>query len=648
MKRSVLGILLACLLLAGCGRADGPGESPAPTQSQPAPQESGPAQDTPQVTEPVRPGILDGAQAADGGLFYVPNAVIEENMMQELSVFQGQLLSACYIYDMQTQSDALHLRLIDLDSGGLLRETKIPTEVSYAVSVQVCGGSIAVSDGYSGIIRVLDGQLNETARYQVSGERIFVDEAVTTACCLSADGVRMVELAGGGERTVLSGAADLSVYACAGQDITVRYIDLTAPGQPERWAGIDLNTGAVQVLELEGSLAGVGYHGGVWAGEIPSDPGAFFWGTQAQPHRVRLEAEYPVLMLGGDPVRLVVRGTLADGAQTLAAYGADGSFLSACTVRDGALMLKQAWLDGAWGCFLIVIDSSGSDRLYFWDLTAPVQGEDLEPRPYEPAELTGTAVEPELYQRAAELSRQYGVRVRIAELCPVESGDKRVEQACDPAEVKAGLDALEQAMSAYPEGFFRQLRHGAYQTVEVCLGGEITNTQPVEGYAPTAFVRLENGVATMVLNIRMGREALIRNFYHETSHIIDKVLEHDAAYREGAVYSEEGWRALNPPEFAALNPDEGGYFGSYGMMPMEYFQEQFVSCFMSDYGKTFSTEDRATVFEAAAAGDGRSFQTSPVLREKLAFYCRCIRDCFDTEQWPERTAWEQTLDDLSD
>lgn len=641
MKRMIIGVLLLGLLLAGCAaRGEGqPEQSPEPTQSDAAPQQT----QTPQVTEPARPRLLESAETADGVLYAIPNAVIEENMMQELSVFQGQLLSAFYVYDMQTQSDVLHLRLLSLDSGELLGEARVPTEVSYSVTVQVCGECVVVGDGSSGTVRVFDTRLNETAQYEAAGQRIFVNQSVTAACCLTAEGVRMVELETGRARTVLDGAADLSLYAQTDSTVTVRYIDLTDAGRRERWAAIELETGAVETLDIDDSLSGMACADGMWVGELLSEGDTYLLGAQQELCRFRLDEDYPMLTLTGDPTRLILRTTRTDGTQSLTAYDAEGKFLSSCTVSGGSLMLKQAWLDGGQGCFLIAIGDDGCDRLYYWDVTAETQGEDLELLPYGARELTGTVLPEEYYRRAQELSRQYGVSIRIGELCPIECGDKLMEQECDAQRVKLGLDVLERALAAYPEGFFRGLRYGSMRTIEIDLAGEISNREPIAGYQPTAFVRQEDGVICVVLNINVGEQALEQNFYHETSHVIDKAMAHIALYREGTLYSEEGWLALNPPEFAALNPEEGGYYGSYAMMPMEYYQEAFTSCFISDYGKSFATEDRATVFETAMIGQDRVFQASETLYAKLDYYCRCIRDCFATEDWPEQTQWEKAL-----
>lgn len=175
--------------------------------------------------------------------------------------------------------------------------------------------------------------------------------------------------------------------------------------------------------------------------------------------------------------------------------------------------------------------------------------------------------------------------------------------------------------------------------------GAITNKEFIEAYTPNAFVQHENGKIIMVLNIDDSADSLLKTFYHETSHIIDKVLEHDALYREDALYSEEKWWSQNPSEFIELNPEAGGYYESYEIMPMSYYQEVFTPYFASDYAKSFATEDRATVFELAMTGSSQlsSFGSANPLRQKLEYYCQCIRDCFDTTNWSDTTIWETSL-----
>jgi hypothetical protein len=48
--------------------------------------------------------------------------------------------------------------------------------------------------------------------------------------------------------------------------------------------------------------------------------------------------------------------------------------------------------------------------------------------------------------------------------------------------------------------------------------------------------------------------------------------------------------------------------------------------------------------EAAMCNFTWDFEPGSGTRTKLQYYADCIRDCFDTEGWPERTLWEQVLE----
>jgi hypothetical protein len=66
--------------------------------------------------------------------------------------------------------------------------------------------------------------------------------------------------------------------------------------------------------------------------------------------------------------------------------------------------------------------------------------------------------------------------------------------------------------------------------------------------------------------------------------------------------------------------------------------------FISSYAMTFPTEDRATLMSAIMS-DKTVLQENPGMAEKMRYYAACIRDCFDTEGWPENTLWEQVLEE---
>lgn len=656
LKKKIISTICIGLMLFATGCAGGGNSESSQEFTEPSQEFTEPPQESAEIPSPMgTPKILEtGVPVGDDGvLSYIPNSIIEENLMQEITVFQNQLLSSYYIYDAEVNADILYLRLLSLDSGELLYETELQTAGSYAVVVQVCENYIVVSDALSGIIHIFDDKLNEIKSYEASGDIIYVNTQVTEAYCLtSADGIHILNLESKEERVILKNTSELSFYSCSENDICIRYIDLSAADKKECYVGLNLETGEIEKFGIDDSFSGMEYHAGIWAGELLTGRNMYFMGTQQEPYKFELDISYPSIKLVGNPVRLILTTTASDGTQGMTAYATDGTFLSSCSLKgiNGTLMLKQAWHKEAEGCFFIVIDDNGHDRLYFWDLSKVTDGEALDVRSYyEKEALGGEILKQQYYDRAEALSEKCGAVIKIADQCEIDYGDKVARQEYDPDKVEEALDILEKALSSYPEGFFEQLRYGTYRTLEINLMGEITNKEEIEGHAPTAFVQHENGKIIMVLDISDNLEVLEQNFYHESSHIIDKVLEHDALYREDALYSEEKWWSLNPEEFIELNPENGGYYESYEIMPMEYFQEKFSSYFAADYGKSFSTEDRATIFETAMIGTYQMFSpnVSYPLYSKLEYYCQCIRDCFDTTGWPEYTTWEAALREAS-
>ena len=552
-----------------------------------------------------KPKILENAIPVDSDkvLGYLPNTYIEENLMQELALFQGNLLCSCAVYDPSQDMDTLYLRLIDLDSGDLICETQLSTSPSYPAVIQTLSAKVVVSDGALGTIHVLDAQLKETETYHASGDMIYVNPTLTKAYCLTNTGIRIIDLENKKEEMLLENAAELFLYSYTENNIIFHYIDRGTKNNIERYATLHLDSG-----EIEGI-------------SVPS-----FDLTKTGPYLLQTTMD-------------------TDNHQLLTAYDQKGTFLSRCSLADisGSMVQNMIWHEGAKGYFFLVVTDDGHDQLYFWDLSLKMTGDSLD-LTKENENVTGNVLAPSYYEEANKLSEKYDVTIKIADLCDTDYLDKTALQECGEEKVATGLSILKKAFSQYPEGFWNQLCYGSYHTIEIALTGEISNKEQIDGYDPTAFLQHNEDKITMVLNIEESSAIIEQNFYHESSHIIDKRLEYNALYRENALYSEETWSSFNPSSFFRLNPECNGYFGSYEIMPMDYFQEEFTPYFVSDYGKSFATEDRSTIFETAMAKNADIFSdASNPLWKKLSYYSECIRDDFDTTGWPECTVWEEPI-----
>jgi hypothetical protein len=183
----------------------------------------------------------------------------------------------------------------------------------------------------------------------------------------------------------------------------------------------------------------------------------------------------------------------------------------------------------------------------------------------------------------------------------------------------------------YPEGFFRQLRYNNISSIQIQLISDLqADGSGRYGGDYCAFTQTLWDHYLMVIDIEASST---ETYYHEFSHIIDSYLQSESESRKDALFSEETWNSLNPKWFAGYSNDYG-----YEIKLDDY------SCFVDSYSTISSTEDRARVLEYAMADFGRwTFEDAKGLRKKLDYYCRCIRDAFDTTGWPEVLPWEQYL-----
>ena len=199
----------------------------------------------------------------------------------------------------------------------------------------------------------------------------------------------------------------------------------------------------------------------------------------------------------------------------------------------------------------------------------------------------------------------------------------------DPYFVREALNTLEQALSAYPDGFFRQLPYGNLLQIRIELVGALQGREDMDTH-PTHIGGFAQSMNDHYLIVLDGTALQSETVFHELSHIIDKRLAWDASLRNDALFSEDTWLSLQPSGFR--------YGESYIDIPAQVNGDYFVSA----YATSFPTEDRATLM-ALAMTDGAALQGKDGMIAKMRYYADCIRDCFDTTGWPETTLWESVL-----
>ncbi len=181
------------------------------------------------------------------------------------------------------------------------------------------------------------------------------------------------------------------------------------------------------------------------------------------------------------------------------------------------------------------------------------------------------------------------------------------------------LPLLEQALSQFPEGFFRTLAQRTNsKTLSVGLVRSISENPVGTG----VLQYWQQGNAYLMLTLG---EDLDRSFYHGIMHAIEtRVLSVTSAYYD--------WEKLNPEGFAYGVDDSDGEYLQVG-------NQWFVNTLAMGSGR----EDRAFTMEFACMAGNEELFRLPNMQKKLQMLCKGIREAFKLQESEETFLWEQYI-----
>ena len=621
MKKIVVMLLAFLFLFAGCktkknddtDKNDTNNNIPEPTQQSP--------QQTPEAS------IMDSRVQAgsEKNVWILANDTVESMSQSQMQLFSDELLMSCVAADEEKCSTIL--TLVSLSSGEKTAQREITS--SGCVTVQTGDSLIGVCDSASGWVQILDKNLDtvKTYEYPQNGENWYLSGNMDTLYIVSySDGVEAVELDSGERTAVLPDAADAIVCGASNEYVIISYVDMGAKKNVS--CCLELLTGEITDLPADGTVSYASRDDGMWLLQDGNNYGMYTFYEKGQTKEVNVGESQMILL----PQKKLM---VISGGRDLSMYDTDGTYISGCALQPGeynSVGHDFLW-SGQWNGYFFLDRTEYGDRLMFWDVSVKADGEPLIFADENDSETFEHLADEELYIRAGQMSEKYGMDIRIAEQCSDDYAGFTAYIVTDTSQITDALDVLERAFDRYPDGFFEQLEYGSIKKLAVELVGGITpktdNTE-VNGAAAFAHVQAEQMLISIDVN------TIIELYvYHEISHLIDSFLEWDAYLRDDALYSDEGWMELQPVGFE--------YAYSYVSIPESVKQYYTSGYFVSDYACTYPTEDRATLMADAMTEQTDMFDANPQLKEKLDYYSRCIRDCFNTDGWPEVTAWEQVL-----
>lgn len=559
--------------------------------------------------------------------WYIPNEEIEA--MRGLRFYpmtDDTFLAVQTAYDEggRVKTEIKRIRLTD---GSLVAETDF-VEAGF-VKIQINGDQIGCCDQQYGCVLIFDENLNQIAYYPPNGffeagNNGYLSSDLKQFYQVRWNGTVSCErLEDGNVTEVLSGVSNLT-SSDNGRYVLLSYLNLQTQCRENKL--LDLQTGNLEDPPIEKNIMTAFQVDDTWLFESGTNWENYYLVSETEEKKVVWnQGKFELITPKAHLLAVNELGT------QLSLYEMDGTFLSQCNLPDGYYYTGSGliWSDEWNGYFFAVGDEENNTKLIFWNMTVKEEGTTLTMQTKQT--LGGTSADASLYERATAIGEQYGVDIRIADQCQLDYGYYESQEATDSSAIENSLAILEKALSAYPNGFIKQL---AYDSIRNLQFEFVYNLEPRldmhVGDSAAAFALEQADSYLIVFDVSVMDEGTV---YHELTHVIDKRLAWDASLREGALFSEDTWMTLNPEGFE--------YANTYDGLPEALLAYTNSGYFVSEYSMTFPTEDRATMMEMAMQNDIFKLEYWAGMRNKLAYYSNCIRDCFDTTGWPEETVWEQ-------
>ena len=617
MKRWLLLLLAVLLVLSGCDRE--------------------PIQETTQATPPQ---TSETTQRVPGPSLYVADSYLETNTQGAVQVFlpeMGQLLTYGFMGEdpvlFSYGGSEIYMTRISADDGEVLAEGTLSSDVDLWMGMGMGPDSLICYEGAKKQFLVFDGQLRQIRTIPVPeeiSESIVFSEDLSVAYYGVENTLRALDLrteisrlllqmdgANVYPETLLFQDSVLYCYVSGPDDMYDGFFSVTDGrmlDREENFLSMETKEDYYVARCADGLVTEVLV--GTRGGELRSFQPENVFGSVGILSRTGRLVEHLSLETGTgiqvyDPEAGNCLGKLFMNGVTWAG-----------TIREDAQ--SRVW-------FLTTDPQMEADVLCRWDPSFADNGDALQRiGPHytvDNPDREGLAL---CEARAQQLEAQYGV-----DICLYEGMTEPSDYAFIPEHqillLEAGLDALEQAMEKFPEGFFRTAANvtesGKFQ---ISLVRDIVGTQynilPDDG----GLQYWIDGNAYIALKAGYSVET---SFYHELCHALETFVVGNSIHYDF-------WDDKNPKGF---NYDYS-YNNCNDHWESPWLQEE-NRAFIDSYSMTYPMEDRAQIFEYAITAGNESYFTSETMQLKLKQLCMAFREAFGWKKSQETFLWEQYLNE---
>ncbi len=489
MKRMKLwlccGLLLA--LLGGCGddakTPDGSlqGQSPDQNVSQ---EEVGDdvevtLTDVPEVKYESIPKSWENVDEKSV-LWHVPNTSIEAS--EPYAVFQ--MGGSAYI--CRKNGEVCRIIKMDLSDGTALQDVMV--ELSRFSEVQALESGFVIYDMDQGNVVVIDADLQVKGTFSTRysrGEWYFGKDG-TVLYDFHQDGkMAKIDLTTGNRETLLKNMQDWHTIGKNENYVNFYYTDTEE--QTVKYLSLNLQTGELSEMPFNEDVAYLYRVGDTWLGRSHLlEERYMICREHGEAYEIASEKyedfeEFRKMYLMSLQEHML---TIAEDGTKLMLHDYDGKFISECQMPEGYHVTFDLynrdencfiWDEVHGGYYFLGYEISedgeyyhgdfgGTEdhleqKIFFWDIHADVDAEDLQLKAYDLKNPSGITVSSSLYERAKQLSEKYHVDIKIAdkanskfEMYYYYHGNAVMEENL----ISEGLDLLESVLQEKGADYFKE------------------------------------------------------------------------------------------------------------------------------------------------------------------------------------------------
>ena len=247
-------------------------------------------------------------------------------------------------------------------------------------------------------------------------------------------------------------------------------------------------------------------------------------------------------------------------------------------------------------------------------------------------------------QYANHLEEQYGITILLsaqaASACTLVSDavittTDKAQLDDEPQAIMRMLEALEQTLALYPDGFFRQLRNSMGEGgVRIMPVAHIENDVNAIGLT----YETDGGWQNIAIDVQLTAfdGVICHELWHATENVIRSRAPECLDAKQWAKYNPPGYLYQNQRVYPDPDSNRWTFFGS----------DSEDIYFVDDYARTDSREDRARIMEYIMTSEDFAgpLMQSPAIVHKLQYMCQAIRTVFDTSAW-DTPYWERLLNE---